>query len=152
MLACHITLSNRFCMHCLLNWSVHFVTKLCSTHTKCDWSLYCLVCVWYANFIKIWRSNRCLYYDFRPLAEAKCHTVWKMIVITGIRLQTLMRLRDLGILRLSVLSDVKEIVSNRYYMYQQKANNLRDQLSKNNFWQNNCSRSATLRNTRMNTT
>ena len=40
-----------------------FTTKSCSTHTKCDWSLYCLVWVWYANFD--WRSNRWLYYNGR---------------------------------------------------------------------------------------
>ena len=32
---------------------VLFTTKPSSTHTECDWSLHCLVFVWYANFINI---------------------------------------------------------------------------------------------------
>ena len=55
MLTCNITLSNwNFhalssclkCMFCLLQNRARHTTE-------CDWSLYSLVCVWYANFIEI---------------------------------------------------------------------------------------------------
>ena len=42
MLKCNITHSNRIVSALLEAW-VLFTTKPCSTHTKCDWSLYCVV-------------------------------------------------------------------------------------------------------------
>ena len=44
---------NNACMSHLIEVCILFTTKPCSTHTKCDWSLYCLICVLYANFIEI---------------------------------------------------------------------------------------------------
>ena len=64
MLACHITLSNRFFLYTvsLIEECILFTTNSCSTHPKCDWSLYCLVCVWYANSIEI-EDPILVYYD-----------------------------------------------------------------------------------------
>ena len=72
-------------MRCLLiELCVLFTTKPCSTHTICDWSLYFLIFVWYANFIDIENPIvvfiMIVVWNFRPLAEEKCHAVWKMIV------------------------------------------------------------------------
>ena len=71
--------SNFLCTVFLIEVCIWFTTKPCSTHTKCDWSLYCLFCVWYANFIDTEDPIVVFIMNFRPLAEAKCHTVWKMI-------------------------------------------------------------------------
>ena len=46
-------LLQKFCTVFLIEVCVLFTTTPCLTHTECDWSLYCLVCVWYANFIDI---------------------------------------------------------------------------------------------------
>ena len=52
--------SNFLCTVFLIEVFILFTTKPCSTHTKCDWSLYCFIAigqcigwlsVWYANFI-----------------------------------------------------------------------------------------------------
>ena len=81
----HWTFKSIFlCTVFLIEVFILFTTKPCSTHTKCDWSLYCLVCVWYANFTEIEDPIvvfiMIVLWNFRLLAEAKCHTVWKMIV------------------------------------------------------------------------
>ena len=45
--------SNFYCTVFFIEVCILFTTKLCSIHIKRDWSLYCLFCVWYANFIEI---------------------------------------------------------------------------------------------------
>ena len=77
--------SNFLCTVFLIEVFILFTTKPCSIHTKCDWSLY----IWFVfdtlislrlkiqSLSLLWSSCE----NFRLLAEAKCHTVWKMIVI-----------------------------------------------------------------------
>ena len=55
--------SNFLCTVFLTEVCILFTTKLCSTHIKCDWSLYCLVCIWYANFIEIEDRRRLRYHS-----------------------------------------------------------------------------------------
>ena len=81
MLACHITLSNRIFMHCLLKWSVYFVyykTVLDTHQMRLVIVLFGLISLRFKiqSLSLLWSSCE----NFRPLAEAKCHTLWKMIV------------------------------------------------------------------------
>ena len=82
----HCTFQIEFlCTVFFIDVCILFTTKPYSTHTKCDWSLY----FWFVfdmvislrlkiqSLSLLWSSCE----NFRPLAEAKCHTVWKMIVV-----------------------------------------------------------------------
>ena len=70
-----------FLMHCLLNGSVYFVyykTVLDTHQMRLVIVLFGLISLRFKiqSLSLLWSSCE----NFRPLAEAKCHTVWKMIV------------------------------------------------------------------------
>ena len=41
------------CTVFLIEMWILFTSKPCLKHTEWEWSLYCLVCFWYANFIEM---------------------------------------------------------------------------------------------------
>ena len=79
--------SNLIFMHCLLNWSGYFVYYKTVLDTHLNAIGHFIVCFVFDMLISLrlkiqslsllWSSCE----NFRPLAEAKCHTVWKMIVV-----------------------------------------------------------------------
>ena len=82
----HYTFKSNFFMHCLLYWSVYFfLLQNRARHTP-NAIGHCIVYIVFDMLISLrlkiqslsllWSSCE----NFRPLAEAKCHTVWKMIV------------------------------------------------------------------------